>query len=86
MLSTIRYFRDEYEALIGDKRCPAGVCKPLITYSIDPEACTGCHVCFKACPVSAISGKAKQPHVIDLSKCIKCNGCYEVCKFNAVRR
>ena len=86
VLSTIRYFRDEYETHIRDKKCPAGVCKALITYSINAEKCTGCHACFKACPVSAINGKPKQLHLIDTVTCIKCNSCYEVCNFDAVRR
>ncbi len=84
VLSTIRYFRDEYEAHIRDKRCPAHVCKELIQYSIDPEACTGCGRCLRACPVETISGAKKEPHVIDQDKCIKCGSCYEVCKFDAV--
>ena len=86
VLSTIRYFHDEYRAHIEDRNCPAGVCKALITYSIDEAACTGCHACCKACPVSAISGKPKEIHAIDTDKCIKCDACYEVCTFNAVKR
>ena len=85
VLTTIRYFRDEYEAHIRDKRCPAGVCKSLITYSIDPEKCTGCTVCARNCPVDCISGQRKQTHVIDQEKCIKCGMCYSVCNFDAVR-
>ena len=85
VLTTIRYFRDEYEAHIRDKRCPAGVCKALITYSIDPEKCTGCTVCAKNCPVDCISGQRKQTHVIDQEKCIKCGMCESVCNFDAVR-
>ena len=85
VLTTIRHFRHEYEAHIYDKKCPAKVCKPLITYSIDPEYCTGCTVCAKNCPVSAISGERKQTHVIDQEVCIKCGICYSVCNFNAVR-
>ena len=85
VLTTIRYFRDEYEAHIRDKRCPAGVCKALITYSIDPEKCTGCTVCARNCPVDCISGERKQTHVIDQEKCIKCGMCYSVCNFDAVR-
>ncbi|MEA2102884.1 MAG: NADH-ubiquinone oxidoreductase-F iron-sulfur binding region domain-containing protein [Thermodesulfobacteriota bacterium] len=83
--STIRYFRDEYEAHIRDKRCPAGVCKALITYRIDPDACTGCTLCAKKCPQGCISGEKKQAHVIDTTKCIKCGICREVCSFDAVR-
>jgi NADH-quinone oxidoreductase subunit F len=84
VLSTIRFFRDEYEAHIKDKKCPAGVCKALITYSIDPEACNGCHLCFKPCPTDAISGEKKKLHTLDQDKCIQCGACYEVCKLDAV--
>ncbi len=85
VLSTIRYFRDEYEAHIRDKRCPGHVCKSFITYRIDADACTGCTLCAKQCPQKCISGEKKQTHVIDQDKCIKCNVCREVCKFDAVR-
>ena len=84
VLSTIRYFRDEYDAHIREKRCPAGHCKALITYRIHAEKCTGCTLCAKRCPADAITGEAKQPHVIDPGKCIKCGICYEVCNFDAV--
>jgi NADH:ubiquinone oxidoreductase subunit F (NADH-binding)/(2Fe-2S) ferredoxin len=84
VLSTIRYFRDEYEAHIKQKRCPAGHCKALITYSIDKDACTGCTLCALKCPADAITGERKQTHTIDPSKCIKCGICYEVCNFDAV--
>jgi len=86
VLSTLRYFREEYEAHIKDKRCPAGVCKELIHYEILPDLCTGCHRCFRECPQQAISGEVKKPHQIDLNKCIKCGVCYDVCKFDAVIR
>ncbi len=84
VLSTLRYFRDEYEAHIKEKRCPAGVCKELIKYSIQEDVCTGCHRCFRECPQKAVSGEVKKPHTIDTSKCIKCGICYDVCKFDAV--
>jgi len=84
ILTTIQYFRDEYEAHIKDKRCPAKVCKALISYSINADKCTGCHVCVKKCPVNAISGETKQKHKISHDKCIKCGVCEESCKFNAV--
>jgi len=85
VLSTIRYFRDEYEAHIRDKRCPAGVCPALITYTIDPEACIACGKCKKECPTKAITGKKKVPHEIDQAKCIKCGTCKEVCPVDAVK-
>ncbi|MBW1714678.1 MAG: 4Fe-4S binding protein [Deltaproteobacteria bacterium] len=85
VLSTIRYFRDEYEAHIKGKHCPAGVCKALITYSIDEEACTGCGACKKACPVEAIMGEKKELHKIDPDKCIRCGACIAVCNFDAVK-
>ncbi len=84
VLSTLRYFRDEYESHIKDKSCPAGVCKALITYDIDQEKCKGCRLCAKNCPQEAITGEAKEPHTIDLDKCIKCGVCIDVCKFEAV--
>jgi NADH:ubiquinone oxidoreductase subunit F (NADH-binding)/(2Fe-2S) ferredoxin/Pyruvate/2-oxoacid:ferredoxin oxidoreductase delta subunit len=88
VLTTIRYFREEYEAHIHEKRCPALACKALIDYVINEEKCTGCRLCSKNCPVEAITGEKKQPHVIDAEKCIKCGMCYEVCpkKFDAVER
>ena len=84
VLSTIRYFRDEYEAHIRDHRCPAGVCKALIMYSIDPEKCTGCTACARQCPQGAISGEKNAAHTIDQSLCIKCGICLDTCKFDAV--
>ena len=84
VLTTLRYFKDEYTAHIEDKKCPAGVCKELIEYTIDPEKCTGCGVCLKRCPKEAISGEKKKLHTIDLNKCIKCGICLDSCKFDAV--
>ncbi len=85
VLTTILYFRDEYEKHIRDKKCPAGVCKPLFHYEIDEAACTGCRVCFRKCPQEAVSGEKKKPHTIDQEKCIKCGICYDACKFEAVK-
>jgi NADH-quinone oxidoreductase subunit F len=85
-LSTLRHFRDEYEAHIKERRCPAGVCKELITYQILEDVCTGCHRCFRECPQQAVSGEVKKPHQIDKDKCIKCGICFDVCKFNAVAK
>lgn len=84
VLSTIRYFRDEYEAHIKEKRCPAGVCQALLKFRIDPDKCKGCGICAKNCPTNAISGKVKQPHVIDQDKCIKCGTCMDKCPFDAI--
>lgn len=84
VLTTIRYFRDEYEAHITHKKCPAKVCRPLLTYTVDAEKCTGCMVCLKNCPVNAISGERKQPHLINQDICTKCGVCYSKCKFNSI--
>ncbi len=86
VLSTIRYFRDEYVAHIKDKRCPAGVCKELMNYYIDETKCKGCTLCARNCPVGAISGNVKEPHIINRSKCIKCGACMEKCKFGAIEK
>ncbi len=86
ILSTLRYFRDEYIAHIQDKTCPAGVCKHLMKYTIDPDKCKGCTLCARNCPVGAISGTVKKPHVIDGSKCIKCGACMEKCRFGAISK
>ena len=85
VLTTIRYFRNEYEAHINNKKCPAHECAELITYSIDPDKCKGCTSCAKKCPVSAISGTVKKPHTIDAEKCIKCGQCKTLCRFGAVK-
>ncbi|HPF17658.1 MAG TPA: NADH-quinone oxidoreductase subunit NuoF [Thermotogota bacterium] len=84
VISTIRYFRDEYEAHIKEKRCPAKVCKPLIRYVIDPEKCVGCTACSRVCPVSAISGEVKKVHDIDSDVCTRCGSCIQVCRFGAI--
>lgn len=84
VLTTIRYFRDEYEAHIFDKKCPAGVCKELLTFTIDAEKCTGCTACSRKCPQNAITGEKKKPHEIDQSLCIKCGVCYDTCKFESI--
>ena len=84
VLSTLRYFRDEYVAHVVDKKCPAGVCKALTNYYIVPEKCKGCSACARKCPVNAISGEIKNPFTIDTDKCIKCGACVETCKFNAI--
>jgi NADP-reducing hydrogenase subunit HndC len=84
VMSTLRYFRDEYIAHVTDRKCPAGVCKDLLSYEILPDKCRGCTVCAKNCPTNAISGELKQPHVIDKKKCIKCGMCMRKCKFGAI--
>ena len=85
VLSTIRYFREEYDAHIRDKKCPSGVCKPLFHYDIDAETCTGCGLCKIKCPVKAITGEKKKTHVIEQALCIKCMECYKNCKFRSVK-
>jgi len=84
VLSTLKYFREEYDAHIKDHRCPAGVCKALITYSINADKCTGCGMCIKVCPTQATSGEKKKAHTIDNDKCIRCGACIESCKFDAI--
>jgi NADH:ubiquinone oxidoreductase subunit F (NADH-binding)/(2Fe-2S) ferredoxin len=86
VLSTIRYFRNEYEAHIRDKKCPAAVCRDLITYSILEDVCTGCGACKRACPADAVRGTRKSPHRIDTTVCIKCGTCFDACKFKAITK
>ncbi len=86
VLATLKFFRDEYVAHVVDKRCPAGVCKKLLNFSIDPEKCKGCTLCARKCPVGAISGTVKNPHTIDTTKCIKCGACMDNCKFGAISK
>ena len=86
VLSTLRYFRHEYEAHIYEKRCPAGHCQALLHYEIDPEKCKGCTACTRVCPAGAISGTPRHAHTIDVSKCLKCGACMEKCKFYAISR
>ncbi|MBB2181374.1 NADH-quinone oxidoreductase subunit NuoF [Lachnospiraceae bacterium MD1] len=86
VLSTLRYFRDEYIAHVVDKKCPAGVCKSLLSYVIDPDKCKGCTLCSRVCPNGAITGKVKEAHVIAQDKCIKCGACMEKCKFGAISK
>jgi ferredoxin len=84
VLTSLAHFRSEYEAHVRERRCPAGVCNALLSFSIDPEVCTGCTLCVAECPAGAISGQKKKPHRLDVEKCVKCGACREVCAFDAV--
>jgi NADH-quinone oxidoreductase subunit F len=84
VLSTLKYFKDEYLAHINEKKCPAGVCRELIEFRIDPDKCTGCGACVRACSTNAITGEKREPHTINQGMCIKCGACYDSCKFDAV--
>jgi len=86
VLTTLKYFRAEYEAHINEKHCPAHVCHGLFRYEVITEACTGCTACFKACPTDAVSGERKNPHLIDQARCIKCGACFEACRFSAIAK
>ena len=85
VLSTLHHFRDEYEAHISRKKCPAGVCPALVEFRIDAEACLGCGVCVRNCPTEAITGEKKAPHRIDPGACVSCGVCYEECPFDAIK-
>jgi NADH:ubiquinone oxidoreductase subunit F (NADH-binding)/Pyruvate/2-oxoacid:ferredoxin oxidoreductase delta subunit len=86
VLTTVKYYRDEYESHVNDRRCPAHKCEGLLRYAVVADACTGCTACLKACPAEAITGEPKEPHTIDPKKCIRCDACYQVCKFNAITK
>ena len=86
VLTTLRYFRDEYEAHIRDKRCPSHACTALLRYEIDPDKCKRCGLCAKNCPVNCISGSRQEPYRIDQEKCIRCGTCFQKCPFGAIRK
>ena len=86
VLTTLRYFHDEYEAHIRDRKCPAKVCLALVEFGIDPDKCTGCGLCVRACDAGAISGRSKEAHRVDGSRCVRCGKCLTVCRSDAVRK
>ena len=84
VLTTIQYFKEEYEEHIHDMKCRAGACKNLVSFEVNPETCKGCGACLRACPVEAIAGEKKQPHAIDQELCIRCGSCVDTCKFDSI--